>query len=164
MAFPALLPAQRRLLRALQSTGTCTDASAAAFLTDMGAPCDRSLVVRWRAEGEQARPMPVGALRPMLVHVADPHAVASVLRVLADGLGVEVSVAGEQQAPSMADAAAGLQMAMAQATMALLQATSASSPGGTKIDRSEAAAINEQLDELDRCVQALRKAAEGACL
>lgn len=52
---------------------------------------------------------------------------------------------------------------MAQASLAIFQATASSSPGGSRIDRDEAMALSDQLDELERATQELRKAVEAAC-
>ena len=161
MSWDALLAGQKRLLLAVQSTGACTDLSLAAALTEIGARCDRSTLSRWRAGDRTA---PLGLLRPMLVHLGDPQAVASVLRVLADGLGVDIQATARPRPTCPSESVAGLRMAMAETTIALERATMSSSPGGQKITRDEAATITEVLDELEAKLQEARVALESACL
>lgn len=63
---------QIRRLDQLRALGACTDESLAAYLREVGEPCDRTTLVRYRA-GE--RTCPIGLLDLALGHVDDPAAV-----------------------------------------------------------------------------------------
>lgn len=52
--------------------GVCTDESLAGFLRELGEPCDRTAIVKWRS-GE--RKAPLGLLDLILSHVDRPAAV-----------------------------------------------------------------------------------------